>query len=100
MTTSFDSQCSHLDQIGDFPSNQSGCPQCVALGDGWVHLRQCLVCGQVGCCDNSKNRHATAHFHASGHPLLRSLQPGDSWIWCYVDQTVITDHPAGRNQRS
>ncbi len=99
MTTPADSQCSHLDQIGDFPSDQTVCPQCEVMGDRWVHLRQCLVCGQVGCCDSSKNCHATKHFHASGHSLLRSLQPGESWIWCYADQTAITDHPAGKNQK-
>ena len=99
MTTPFDSECSHLDQIGDFPSNQTACPQCAEKGDGWVHLRQCLVCGQVGCCDNSKNRHATKHFHASGHALLRSLEKGESWVWCYVDEAVIVDHPAGENQK-
>lgn len=93
------SPCTHLDQIGDFPADQTVCPECVALGDRWVHLRQCLVCGQVGCCDSSKNRHATKHFHASGHPLLRSLEKGDGWIWCYVDQTVVMNHPAGRNQK-
>ena len=91
-------ECSHLDQIGDFPADGKVCPQCVASGDGWVHLRQCLICGQVGCCDNSKNRHATKHFHATGHPLIRSLMPGDAWIWCYVDGIGITGHPAGRNE--
>ncbi len=99
MTNSLESQCSHLDQIGDFPSGQTVCPQCVEMGDRWVHLRQCLVCGHVGCCDNSKNTHATKHFHASDHPLLRSLEPGDSWIWCYEDEVIIDGHPAGKNQK-
>lgn len=91
-------ECSHLDQIGDFPADGKVCPQCVALGDGWVNLRQCLICGQVGCCDSSKNKHATQHFHATGHPLIRSLMPGDAWVWCYTDQIVIQGHPAGHNE--
>lgn len=92
--------CTHLDQIGDFPSNFTVCPQCVEMGDGWVNLRQCLICGQVGCCDSSKNTHATKHYHATGHALLRSLQPGDSWVWCYVDEVGIESHPAGANAQS
>jgi uncharacterized UBP type Zn finger protein len=62
------------------------CWDCVKLGDGWVHLRMCLTCGHVGCCDSSKNKHASRHFRAAGHPLIRSIQPGERWIWCYVDQ--------------
>lgn len=65
------------------------CPECVALGDTWVHLRQCLECGHVGCCDSSKNRHATAHFHASGHPIIQSIEQGESWRWCYIDQIYM-----------
>ncbi len=56
------------------------------MGDRWVHLRMCLICGNVGCCDSSKNKHATKHFNAVGHPLMRSIEPGESWVWCYVDQ--------------
>ena len=55
----------------------------------WMHLRMCLICGKVGCCDNSPNRHATAHFHEVGHPLIRSAEPGEEWIWCYVDEVPM-----------
>ncbi len=64
------------------------CEECVKIGDTWVHLRLCLICGHVGCCDSSKNKHATKHFHAVGHPLIRSIEPGERWIWCYVDQVA------------
>lgn len=92
-----DSACSHLSEIGDFPADGKVCPQCVEVGSRWVNLRQCLVCGQVGCCDSSPNAHATKHFNETGHALIRSLMPGDSWIWCYADEAIIADHPAGVN---
>jgi uncharacterized UBP type Zn finger protein len=63
-----------------------GCKECLESGDGWVHLRLCLTCGHVGCCDSSPNRHATRHFHATRHPVIRSYEPGESWGWCYVDE--------------
>ncbi len=66
-----------------------GCAQCLALGDRWVHLRTCRTCGHVGCCDSSKNRHATKHFHETLHPIVTSLEPGESWSWCYVDEVTI-----------
>jgi CPA2 family monovalent cation:H+ antiporter-2 len=72
------------------PESRDTCPECVALGDGWVHLRVCLECGHVGCCDNSKNRHATRHFHATGHPIIQSLQPGETWRYCYVDDIYLS----------
>lgn len=80
--------CSHVDQVTllEPPAPVTGCPQCLALGDRWVHLRMCQVCGQVGCCDSSPNRHATAHFHETGHPVMRSVEPGEDWSWCYVDE--------------
>ena len=81
--------CSHLDQIADVTPSAEGCEECLAMGDTWVHLRLCLVCGLVGCCDSSKNKHATAHFHATSHPLIRSLQPGETWVFCYVDDVVM-----------
>ena len=65
------------------------CQECVRLGDTWVHLRMCSTCGHIGCCDSSKNRHATRHFQASGHPLIRSIQPGEDWVWCYLDEVVL-----------
>ncbi|RLT39319.1 MAG: zinc-ribbon domain-containing protein [Chloroflexi bacterium] len=95
MTGQTNPACTHLDQMGDFPADGKVCPQCVEMGSHWVNLRQCLICGQVGCCDSSPNTHATKHFQETGHPLMRSLQPGDSWLWCYVDEVLISDHPAG-----
>jgi uncharacterized UBP type Zn finger protein len=79
-------RCTHLDQIHEFSRQTDGCEECLLLGDTWVHLRQCLICGHVGCCDASKNKHATKHFHATTHPIIRSLERGESWMWCYVDE--------------
>ena len=79
-------QCTHLDMINDVSPNTDGCEECLQLGDDWVHLRMCLVCGHVGCCDESKNKHATNHFRSTDHPLMKSIQPGEDWIWCYVDR--------------
>lgn len=80
------SACSHLKQVRFTSTKIHLCNECVALGDIWVHLRLCLECGHVGCCDDSKNKHATKHFHRSRHPLIRSIEPGESWIWCYKDK--------------
>ena len=66
-----------------------GCVECLASGDRWVHLRLCETCGHVGCCDSSPNKHATAHFHATGHPVMRSVEPGETWGWCYVDEVDL-----------
>ena len=79
-------QCQHLDQIKIRNTSTHVCEECVKTGDRWVHLRLCLSCGHVGCCDSSKNKHATKHFHSAKHPLIRSIEPGESWVWCYVDQ--------------
>lgn len=81
--------CTHLGQIRDVTPSSAGCEECLKLGDSWVHLRLCLICGHVGCCDNSKNKHATAHYHATGHPIIRSFEPGEDWRWCYVDNTLV-----------
>ena len=83
--------CGHLDQVEvtQLPESVEGCEECLKTGQPWMHLRICLTCGKVGCCDNSPNRHATAHAHSSGHPLIRSLQPGEEWSWCYVDQIAM-----------
>ena len=78
--------CKHLDQIQVRSTKQHVCEDCVKTGDSWVHLRMCLTCGHVGCCDSSKNKHATRHFHATDHPLMRSIEPGEDWLWCYVDE--------------
>ncbi len=79
--------CTHLDQIKIESTHKHQCEECVTLGDSWLHLRLCLICGQVGCCDSSKNKHATKHFHATSHPLIRSIEPGERWVWCYVDKS-------------
>jgi len=81
--------CSHLDQVAEVAASSPGCEECLRLGEHWVHLRLCLSCGHVGCCDSSKHRHATAHFWATSHPIVRSLEPGEDWRWCYVDEVVV-----------
>ena len=83
--------CAHLDQIRDVePSTTQGCTDCLAIGEtNWVHLRECLSCGHVACCDSSPRRHATGHFRGSGHPIMRSFQPGEDWRWCYVDEALV-----------
>ena len=83
--------CSHLDQADDdVEPSGAGCAECLLTGSRWVHLRVCRSCGRVGCCDDSPNRHATAHFSATGHPLIQSYEPGESWWWCYVDELAFT----------
>lgn len=81
--------CTHLDQIQDVTPSAQGCEDCLKIGDSWVHLRMCLICGHVGCCDDSKNKHATKHAHRTGHPLITSLEPGETWIWCYKDDVGL-----------
>lgn len=82
--------CTHLDRIHDVTPSSWGCEDCLAQGrQDWVHLRVCQECGHVGCCDNSPGRHATAHFHVAGHPVIRSYEPGEDWYWCYLDQLVF-----------
>lgn len=78
-------RCTHLDQIRIETTDKHVCEDCIKSGDEWVHLRLCLTCGHVGCCDSSKNKHATKHFRSSGHPLVRSIEPGENWVWCYAD---------------
>ena len=82
-------QCAHLDQIREVTPSANGCEDCLKTGESWVHLRLCLTCGHVGCCDDSKNTHATKHFHATDHPLIQSFEPGEDWGWCYVDQVGL-----------
>jgi hypothetical protein len=81
--------CSHLDQIQTVTPWTDGCEECLRTGDDWVHLRLCLTCGHVGCCDDSKNKHTTAHFHSTGHPVIESLERGENWRWCYVDDVLL-----------
>src|SRR5215210_4863345 len=82
------STCPHLWESRSPAPAPNVCAECVELGDSWMHLRQCLTCGAVGCCDQSVNRHASAHFRATGHPVARSTQPGESWRWCYADEAL------------
>jgi uncharacterized UBP type Zn finger protein len=79
--------CSHLAAIDrHIRPRARGCEECLTMGDTWVHLRLCMTCGHVGCCDDSKNKHATKHFHSTKHPIIRSLEPGERWGWCFVDE--------------
>ncbi len=90
--------CEHLERL---PSRSRGvrprtlgCEECLAAGDRWVHLRLCLSCGHVGCCDDSPNRHATRHFHATRHPVVKSFEPGEDWAWCFLDEELVDEIPA------
>lgn len=80
--------CTHLDHVvlTELPVAVDGCEDCLRVGSVWMHLRICLECGHVGCCDDSPNRHASAHAGESEHPIIRSLEPGEEWSWCFVDQ--------------
>jgi uncharacterized UBP type Zn finger protein len=83
--------CTHLDQIhvSALPESIEGCEDCLETGDRWVHLRMCMTCGKIGCCDSSPNRHASRHAHDEGHPIIRSAQPGEEWSWCFVDEVAL-----------
>ena len=82
--------CEHLDQIQvDKPDSVEGCEECLRMGSRWVHLRVCRTCGKVGCCDSSPNRHASAHARESRHPLASSVEPGERWTWCFVDEVAF-----------
>ena len=78
-------RCAHLEQIQEVTPSAKGCEDCLRSGDTWVHLRLCLTCGHVGCCDSSKNRHATKHFQATQHAIIKSFEPGEEWGYCYPD---------------
>ncbi|MBP2705715.1 UBP-type zinc finger domain-containing protein [Microbispora sp. RL4-1S] len=81
--------CEHLlDTANPDPRPPEGCQECIEQGGRWVHLRRCLDCGHIGCCDSSPSKHATAHFHETGHPVVQSYEPGEEWRWCYVDQRL------------
>jgi uncharacterized UBP type Zn finger protein len=84
--------CEHYEPDPGVAAPLDVCPACVESGSDWVHLRQCLVCGRMGCCDLSPNRHATAHFTETGHPMIRTAQPDEDWRWCYPDLRLY--HPA------
>jgi hypothetical protein len=82
-------QCKHITAIKPVQPSGSGCKECLETGDSWVALRECLSCGHIGCCDSSKNKHATKHFLATQHPIIESFEPGEEWRWCYVDKAYV-----------
>jgi uncharacterized UBP type Zn finger protein len=87
-------KCTHLDQIHSVqPTTPQGCEECLKAGTRWVHLRLCLSCGHVGCCDSSPGKHATKHFRSSGHPIVKSFEPGEDWAWCYADEVMFEPAP-------
>jgi uncharacterized UBP type Zn finger protein len=83
------STCTHLEDLEEVTPHTQGCEECLQSGSSWVHLRLCLSCGHVGCCDSSPNKHATAHFHGTNHPVTQSFQPGEDWMYCYEDDLVM-----------
>jgi uncharacterized UBP type Zn finger protein len=87
--------CEHLSTVREVTPSANGCEDCLRIGGRWVHLRLCLTCGHIGCCDSSPNRHATAHVRSSQHPIIRSLEPGEDWCWCYVDEIAFQVELAG-----
>ncbi len=86
---SMNSTCTHFNLVQEVTPSAEGCEECLAIGDRWVHLRICQICGHVSCCDSSKNKHAMGHFHATGHPVVKSFEPGEDWLWCYIDKTFV-----------
>jgi hypothetical protein len=88
------SQCTHLDEVRDVDARTpEGCEECLANGMRWVHLRLCMTCGHVGCCDSSVGKHATKHFQTTGHPIVDSYEPGEDWGWCYIDREFLEPAP-------
>ena len=81
--------CSHMDQVKRVTPHTKGCEECMKTHDRWVHLRLCMTCGKVGCCDSSKNKHATKHFHSTKHPIVKSFEPGEDWAYCYIDDVML-----------
>lgn len=85
--------CTHLDQVHNVQPSADGCEDCLRIGSSWVHLRLCMTCGHVGCCDQSPNRHATAHVTETGHPIVKSHEPGETWGYCYPDELYLESLP-------
>ena len=83
--------CTHLNQIEvtELPASIAGCEECLKTGSRWLHLRMCMSCGKIGCCDSSPNKHASRHAREAGHPIARSAEPGEDWSWCYVDELAF-----------
>ena len=88
--------CEHVKELSDVTPSGNGCVECLQTGDRWVHLRLCETCGHVGCCDNSKNKHATKHAHAENHPVIKSFEPGEDWGYCYVDDMYFDPLPLNK----
>ena len=86
----YEKECSHVHQIQDVSPGAKVCQECLETGDTWVHLRMCMTCGHVGCCNDSKNKHSSKHFHVTHHPIMKSLEPGEDWMWCFVDETKVS----------
>lgn len=83
-------ECTHLELIDvEVPDSVEGCEECLKTGDRWMHLRVCRTCGKVGCCDSSPNRHASAHARETEHPVISSVEPGEDWSYCYVDEVAF-----------
>jgi uncharacterized UBP type Zn finger protein len=82
-------ECSHLGQYTDVVPGSDGCEECLAMGDTWVHRRLCMTCDHVGCCDDSKNKHASKHYQAMDHPLVTPMEAGQEWLWCYADRIMV-----------
>lgn len=82
-------ECTHFDELEPVKRSGNGCVECLSSGGHWVHLRECLVCGHVGCCDSSPGKHATKHFHQTKHAVMRSIEAGERWGWCYVDEVMV-----------
>jgi len=85
--------CEHVSTIADVTPSADGCEDCLKVGGHWVHLRECLICGHIGCCDSSPGRHATAHFHSTQHAIIRSFEPGEDWGYCYIDDAFYEELP-------
>jgi len=87
--------CTHLDQIRltELPASIAGCEDCLRIGSAWVHLRMCMTCGKIGCCDSSPNRHARVHAAEAGHVIARSAEPGEDWSWCFIDEFAFVVAP-------
>jgi uncharacterized UBP type Zn finger protein len=92
--------CAHVREVRDvLPRTPEGCEECLQTGSWWVHLRLCLSCGHVGCCDDSPNKHATKHFGQTQHPLIQSFEPGEDWGWCFIDQVLLAPAPLQKARR-
>ena len=91
-----DQSCEHIKHIHAVTPGANGCEECMQMGDRWVHLRLCMTCGHVGCCDDSKNKHASRHAHQTGHPIIKSFEPGEDWGWCFEDEVFFEEMPVNK----